>query len=687
MRYLLALCLALCFVFPGVDAQAKSAVVTTEHVRAELLVWAPDGVKPGAQFWAGLSIKHKPGWHTYWRNPGDSGLPIALQWNLPAGTSAGEIEWPVAKAFPIGPMTNYGYDGEVLLPVPFKVAPSANAPTELSLKAEWLVCEEICIPEEGEFILAIPSSTALTQHAQRFQDSLAEIPRALNDVSAEAQVETPLKMKLTVRGLPQQFGQGPLRVMVEEPGVVEHAAKVQVVPAQGHIELIVPISPQRSASPERMHAVLVDEDNQASTRIAFAVKGGWNAKPAAAAPPAPPASDTGLLLMLGLAFIGGALLNLMPCVFPVLSIKVLGFAQHADDRRRVIQGGFAYTAGVVLSFLLLAGALLLLRQGGSQLGWGFQLQSPMFVAALAALFTLIGLNLAGLFEFGNMLPGSVAGFRARRPSADDFLSGVLAVAVASPCTAPFMGAAVGAAIFRPAPEALLIFGTIGLGMAAPYLAAALSPRFASLLPRPGAWMVRFKHLLAFPMFATVIWLVWVLGQQSGIDAVAGVLAFLLALSLALYLPKLGKVGLVAGVLIVAATAWWAMPSLQAAPQSAAASGAWQPWSPQAVAQARQQGKPVFIDFTAAWCITCQVNKRLVLNDAETSKAFAARQVVLLRADWTARDPAIGAELARLGRNGVPVYALYASTSDTPVLLSEILSGDEVKQALAQLPGP
>jgi len=693
MRYLLACLFLLIPLLASSADKATGAVVTTEHVRAELMAYAPEGVEAGKPMWAGLALKHIPGWHTYWRNPGDSGMPVTLNWQLPAGMAAGDIAWPLARAFPVGPMTNYGYDGEVLLPVPVKVSRAPSGEFAIKLQADWLVCADICIPEEGSFVLTVPANgkAMLSQHRARFEASLAKVPREDDAVRASARLASPLQLQLDVSGLPASFHEGPVRLMVEEPGVMEHAGKITVAAAGGALRVLAPVSVQRSASPASMHAVLVDEDTGDARRIAFKLDGGWvapGATAAASTQPAPAPVDAGLLLTIGLALLGGALLNLMPCVFPVLSLKVLGFAQHTDDRRRIVRGGLAYTAGVILSFLTLAGVLLLLRQGGAQLGWGFQLQSPVFIALLAALFTLIGLNLAGMFEFGAMLPSSLTSMRANNPTADDFLTGVLAVAVASPCTAPFMGAAIGAAIFRPAAEALLVFGAIGLGMALPYLAAALSPRIAAMLPRPGNWMVRFKQLMAFPMFATVIWLLWVLGQQVGSDGLVAVLAVLLVLALAIYLQSMGKAGLIAGIALFAASAWWAAPALRPLPPAAStASGDWTPWSAQAVDAARQEGRAVFVDFTAAWCITCQVNKRLVLNDAETKQAFAHRKVALMRADWTARDPAITAELAKLGRNGVPVYALYAPGSAAPVLLPELLSIDEVKKAVAALPGP
>jgi thiol:disulfide interchange protein len=362
----------------------------------------------------------------------------------------------------------------------------------------------------------------------------------------------------------------------------------------------------------------------------------------------------------------------------------------------MLAGGVAYSVGVVLSFVALAAALLALRAGGEQLGWGFQLQSPYVVAALAALFTLIGLNLAGVFEIGSLLPSRVACARARHPIADDLLTGVLAVAVAAPCTAPFMGASMGLAMTLPPAQALLIFATLGVGMALPYLLVSAWPGLARLLPRPGLWMQHFRVLMVFPMLATVIWLVWVLGQQVGIDGAAALLGALLALAFvawALGSPSLGRkgrvgFGAVATFTLIVALAW-ALPSLApsavaSANSSGRSDGAWQAWSVQKVADLTAQGKPVFVEFTAAWCVTCQFNKRTVLNDSALLADLERRQVVLLRADWTRRDPAITAELSRLGRSGVPVYALYAPGAASPRLLNEVLGVQEVRDAVAAL---
>ncbi|WBS03054.1 protein-disulfide reductase DsbD family protein [Pseudoduganella sp. SL102] len=695
-------------------AQAAGPVVVTDHVRSELLVHAPDGIRPGKTLWLGLAIDHQPHWHTYWKNPGDSGLATTLAWKLPAGFTAGEIAWPTPKKLPLGPLTNYGYENKVLLPVPVQVpAGFSGSELKIGLHAEWLVCKEICLPEAGDFELVVPAGAALAAHGALFDATRAATPVAPEGASATARVEDHA-LAIEVRGLPAPPS-GEVQYFAEDIGVIDYAAKAGQQWADGTLRLRVPLSPQRSESPAVMKALLVVPGQPAGWTLSIPVEGPWPALGSAAPAPATsaaattttapapatsvaPAAATSFTLSLLFAFLGGALLNLMPCVFPVLSLKIFSLVQHRDQRGKAVAGGLAYTAGVVVSFVALAGLLLALRAGGAGLGWGFQLQSPLFVAGLAALFTLIGLNLAGVFEFGGVLPGALAAHRAKNPLVDDALSGALAVAVASPCTAPFMGAALGVALTEPAPRALAIFAVLGLGMAAPYLAVALVPALGRLLPRPGAWMVRFKVLMAFPMFATVVWLLWVLGQQTGIDAMAGVAGVLVALAFACWtigtpVQSRRTRGLfaAAGVVVLAGAVHLAWPLLKAEPATAQAqaSGDWAPWSVEAVGQARAAGKPVFIDFTAAWCITCQFNKRTVLNDAQLLKDFGARNVVLLRADWTRRDPAITEQLARLGRSGVPVYVLFgANDSQPPQVLSEVLTVEQVRAALGKIrPAP
>ena len=701
----------LCF-FSGAQAQSTpKSVVTTERVRAELMAHAPDGVEPGKQVWVGLQLAHQPEWHTYWKNSGDSGLPTQLTWTLSAGVTAGAIAWPLPRKIPIGNLANYGYEGTVLLPVPLTITPDFKpsllaSELEVRLKADWLVCRKECVPEEGSFVLKIPVRSTTAIHSAAFDAAFKAQPRpvigptsgAIPDSKAQIEGDA---LRLTVHGLPVQLRGKNLDLFPETPEVIATAAAFTQAWNGAVWTATVPLSAQRSGSPSVMPVVLAD--GAQAYRAELKVLGQWPQVAAAAglspaleaalrsnAGTAPATPSIGFFAALLGALLGGVLLNLMPCVFPVLAIKVVGFTRHADDRRGHRLSGIAYTAGVVLSFVALGTLVLALRAAGQQLGWGFQLQSPAVVATLAALFTVIGLNLSGLFDFGAFLPSSLATLESRHPVGNSFLSGVLAVAIASPCTAPFMGASVGLAMGLPAAQALSIFAAVGVGMALPYLAASLVPAVARLLPRPGAWMDIFRKLMAFPMFATVAWLVWVLGQQSGIDGAGALLALLVALAMVLWAFTLkGRArGIVAVISLasLAVLAWSAGPAITRAqaesPMAANAEG-WQAWEPGRVDQLLASGQPVFVDFTAAWCVTCQYNKKTTLSNREVLADLSAKKVVLLRADWTRRDPAITAALSQLGRSGVPVYVVYQQ-GRPPVVLSEVLSVEEVRSVISKL---
>jgi len=710
--------------------------VRTEQVQARLLAHAPQGVPLGLApeaaarqpVWLGLQISHAPDWHTYWKNAGDSGMPTELHWTLPPGVLAGDIAWPLPRKIPIGQLANYGYDGTVLLPVPliitpdYKPSPLADS-LEIGLKATWLVCRQECIPQDGEFSLKLPLRSSTALHGAAFEAALASQPAELPGQHAITLTDGGRRLALRVTGLPAAVRGQVLELFPETPNIVVTAARL-AAPGEAAGERSwsqrwdgqawtadIPVSPDRAEAPTQMPLVLVAGER--GWRVTAPVDGAWpalapvatmspaleaalaaNAANAGAAPAAgaTPAPAGALALALLGALVGGLVLNLMPCVFPVLAIKVLGFTQHAEDRRAHRLGGLAYTLGVVLSFLALGALMLALRAAGQQLGWGFQLQSPLVVAALAALFTVIGLNLAGVFEFGRFVPSSVATLEARHPMANAFLSGMLAVAVASPCTAPFMGASLGLAVGLPAGQALAVFGAIGLGMALPYLAASWLPAVARLLPRPGAWMEVFRRFMAFPMFGTTVWLLWVLGQQSGIDGAGALLALLVALALVLWaLGLAGRARSWVATLSIAAGAFlvWSIgpyvirPVAEPVSTGVAAGERWAPWSPARVQAGLAEGRPVFVDFTAAWCVTCQYNKKTTLANAQVLAAFDAAGVRTLRADWTRRDATISAELGRLGRSGVPVYLLQAP-GKPPIVLSEILSVADVMAALGQL---
>ncbi len=700
------------------DRVKDSAVVNTGEVRAELMAYAPQGITAGQPVWLGLQIKHQPEWHTYWKNSGDSGLPTELTWKLPAGITAGEIAWPTPKKIPIGNLANYGYENTVLLPVPLTVAPGFSASQlTIQLSATWLVCKRECIPQEGEFTLILPTRSSSAANGRLFEAAWAASPRALTGGSGQINVEAKA-MSVSVAGLPAAWQGQSLDFFPETGGVTEPAGTIAQTWKDGLWTAQVPLSAHRSESPQRLPVVLALAESQdkgktgQAWRIELPVKGEWpslaaptvvpaaleaalKANAATALPPAAPTSApalTWLAALLG-ALLGGLILNLMPCVFPVLAIKMVGFMQVKDQASRTASG-VAYTAGVVLSFLALGGLLLGLRAAGEQLGWGFQLQSPAVVAGLAALFTLLGLNLAGLFEFGQLLPSRLASLQSKNTTVNSFLSGVLATAVASPCTAPFMGASLGLAVGLPAMQALAIFGAIGVGMALPYLLASLVPAVARAMPRPGHWMVTFKTFMAFPMFGTVAWLVWILGQQSGIDGAGTLLGLLVLMALVIWTFTLtGKVRVVSISLSLVAAAYAlsaAGPNvvklMEFGPTGTSAVSAterWQPWAPGRVEQLTGEGRSVFVDFTAAWCVTCQYNKKTTLSNSNVLADMDVKNVALLRADWTRRDPAVTAALKELGRSGVPVYVIYKA-GRPPVVMSEILSVDDMRRELARL---
>ena len=697
--------------------------VRTGQVTAELLAHAPDGIASGHTVWLGLKLSHAPEWHTYWKNSGDSGLPTQLEWQLPPGVQAGAIHWPTPKKFPIGSLANYGYDGTTMLLVPLHIdAAFSGQKLVVGLDASWLACRKECIPEEGHFQLRLPTDQPTTVNGVAFETAHAYLPSTIDKDSLTVHVTGPF-IDLAWRKAPADWKGLRLEVFPETPGLIEPGAPWEQHWRDGVWTARLPLSPLRAESPATFPLVLARTDQPAGQPVPAGltseppVSGEWppvqamgagvsdalqaalkdNAArssntPTAAVAPQP--LPWGWVSIWVGALLGGMILNLMPCVFPVLAIKVLAFAQHAEDTRAHRLGGLAYTVGVVVSFLALGGLLLGLRAAGEQLGWGFQLQSPATVAGLATLFTVIALNLAGLFEFGSVLPSSVASLQAKHPVVDSFLTGVLATAIASPCTAPFMGASLGLAVALPTGQALAVFGALGMGMALPYLLASWVPAVARALPRPGAWMNTLRQFMAFPMWATVVWLLWVLGQQTGIDGVAALLMCLVVLALLIWALGLhGRARPMLAGLAALGLAWllWGVgpqmvrlsdDALSSASASPAQGLTWQTWSAERQAELLAQGRTVFVDFTAAWCVTCQYNKRTTLANTDVMADMAKHQVVLLRADWTRRDPTVTQALALLQRSGVPTYALHRAGQPTQVL-SEVLSVQEVRDALAK----
>ncbi len=710
--------LFLCVVLAAWAPASAAKVVRTDHVTAELVA-ERSAVQPGGSLQIGLRLQHIPLWHTYWRNPGDSGLPTTVEWQLPAGAQVGEIEWPAPKRLPIGPLVNYGYEGELLLPMRFTAPADARPGSELRLraKADWLVCHDVCIPESATLELLLPvvaadATPGATAWTAQFERAAALRAQPLQGWTAALQRHG-RELLLTLEADAPRAAGAPLPAVEVFPfseQLIETAFHELHATPRGYalkLRLLADATP-----PAELQGVVVAQGGSgavwgsAGPMVEFSAplrelprivlpEGArrLDDTPLAAAASAAGALGTGLWMALLLAFAGGMLLNLMPCVFPVLSIKLLGLAKQEPGRAALRTHALAYGSGVVLSFLALALGLIALQAAGSAVGWGFQLQEPGVVFALALLFFVLGLNLMGSFEFANLLPQRAATWRAKRPAGDAFACGVLAVVAASPCTAPFMGAALGYALTQSPPVALAVFGALGLGMAVPYMALTVAPGWRRHLPRPGAWMERLKQGLAFPMFATAVWLLWVLGQQSGVGAMARVLMALVGLALLLWVARIGglrsPVGKGAGALALAGLLAWSWPA-QAPATDARGSGiaqtsedGWLPYDEAALARFAAEGRPVFVDFTAAWCVSCQVNKRLVLNTDDTLQAFERANVALMRADWTRRDATITQALARLGRNGVPVYVLWRPGLE-PLLLPEILSQRIVREALSTL---
>lgn len=675
-------------------AEPTSNTISTAHLTAQLIA-EHNELAPGSASSVALKLSHQPQWHSYWRTPGDSGLPTQIKWDLPAGVEMGDLQWPAPQRLPFGPLVNFGYEGEAWLITEIKLSPDYDKPTvTLAARAEWLVCKDVCIPEEGEFQLTLPvalAGTSLTLNPsaiQGFERTRALLPRVSKDWTFSATPNSAGSSLLITPPRAQPALQSAAFYPYDE-GLIEPSAPQPLTRDGASYRLDISRAVQPLAPLTQLRGIVVFESDAAPLRVLeidTPVLRGESLKMVTV----DGTSSLSFLAALLLAFGGGIILNLMPCVFPVLSMKVLSFARETDHSRSRRHGLF-YSVGVIASFWLLAALLLGLRAAGHELGWGFQLQSPLIVASLALLFFVLALNLSGLFEFGSLLPSALTSANARHPDADALLSGGLAVAVASPCTGPFMAAALGYAVTQPGWTSFAVFTALGLGMAMPYFLLAWFPNVRQLLPRPGSWMQQLRQFLAFPLFATVIWLAWVLGVQAGVSALIDLLLALWLVALSLWfahgfrsskLTRAVALGLALSVLApmtgIALSA--PVPGPVSANNGTSAASAWEAYSPVRVEQLAAEGKTVFVDFTAAWCVTCQVNKKLVLEAAEIDRAFAESGVVRLRANWTNRDPVITQALARYGRSGVPVY-LIQRPGQPPELLPELLTKAMVRNAL------
>lgn len=711
-----ALMIAGSAVAPLALSQSFDADDASPHSDAEL-VSEVDAVAPGEPFTVALRIDMEDGWHSYWKNPGDSGLPTRIDWSLPGGFEAGDIQWPYPHRIDTEVLTSYGYSDQVHLLIEITPPASLEPGSSVTLAgtASWLICADVCLPAEGEVetTLAVADTPRPSNAAPVIRAARSKLAQDVDGWRVQAARSAGSYTLALTAESDRSMSLDGAQFFPAESSILDHTAP-QPVSTQGGTHLIaLQQSPYASSPADTLRGVLVAPDGATwdpagevrAMTVSVPVESDVSIEGATASALGSSASGGGLSLLWALvfAFAGGLLLNLMPCVFPVLSVKILGFAEQSGDASTMRRHGWLFGAGVLVSMWVLAGVLLGLRAAGSEIGWGFQLQSPAFVALMALLFVGIGLNLLGAFEVGMRAMNWGGRMQNASPSSGNtgaFMTGVLATVVATPCTAPFMGAALGVALTLSPVGSLLIFTLLGAGMATPYVGLSMAPRLLDRLPKPGAWMETLKQFFAFPMFATAVWLVWVFGQQTGDGAVALLLFGMLLLGMAAWVlhrwsaPQLSRLGTIVtrtlvlvmtvGAIATAVVGARYQPS-SSAEASDSASSVWMSYSKDRVEELRAEGRPVFVDFTAAWCLTCQVNERTVLHTDTVQDAFEKRNVALVKADWTNRDPEITAALESFGRSGVPVYVLYPGTGEEPTLLPEVLTRDIVLSALEDMP--
>ncbi|HWA63767.1 MAG TPA: protein-disulfide reductase DsbD domain-containing protein [Caulobacteraceae bacterium] len=700
-RFLRALLVLAAALVLGVGAPASAAPVRAQHLGADLVAETTSAA-PGSTIWVALVQDIDPHWHTYWRNPGDAGEATTLKWTLPAGWTAGDFVWATPERLPVGPIMNYGYEGRVLLPVPVQVPASARPGETATLKAaaSFLVCADVCVPADATLTLTLPIAAGTPQPDPEWGGAIAAALAAApkpQGLKAAFQV-SPGALKLAIAGAPLRGLSDPDAYFYPyDDKLIDHGKPEAI--DRGPEGLTFTATPgydfTGGKAPTLAAGVLV-----AGGKAYEVIAPAGPSPPGASGlgPPAKP-STLGLPLALAFAFLGGLILNLMPCVFPVLSMKAAALAGHAGEAPAARRQGLAFLGGVLVAFLGLAGLLIAARAGGAAVGWGFQLQSPPVVAGLALVMFAAALNLSGLYEIGTSIQGLGAGFAARGGLVGSAFTGVLAVVVAAPCTAPFMAGALGFALTQGEPVALAVFAALGLGFAAPFVLLSFSPALIRRLPRPGTWMETFRKTLAFPMYAAAAWLVWVLDRQSGDLGLARILAAGLVLAFAAWVYgaaqrrraaggraiaglAVSAVALMLAIGVVAAGGYGAPAHADAAePDSPAAGVPAQAWSPDKVAALQAAGKPVFVNFTAAWCVTCQVNEKVAFSTGEVADAFRRTGSVYLVADWTNRDAVIAKALADHGRVGVPLYLVYGAGGGEPKVLPQLLTPAIVADAL------
>jgi thiol:disulfide interchange protein/DsbC/DsbD-like thiol-disulfide interchange protein len=688
----------------------SGSVVATDNVKAHL-VSEVSAVGPGQSFMVALEFNIRDGWHTYWRNPGDSGQATSLKWQLPPGFTAGDIVWTTPHRFEIPPLVNYGYAKHAVhlveITAPKDLPP--GKPVVLSAKASWLVCSDVCIPEDAALQLTLPAN----REAGRVDPADAALFTAARSEVAGAEPAPSnalVKDGRLIITLGKEWGAtlGQITSLAFFPydeGGIEYAAPQVLTRAKDSIQLSMKLG-YAPPKPGSVRGVLVatEQSGNDSMTVPMEIAANFSGTPAVGPAAAAGQSESSLPVLLSLAMLGGLILNLMPCVFPVLSIKAMGLVQQAQKHPAVVRTkGLVFAAGVISSMLCLAGVLLILRAGGEQIGWGFQLQSPLFVTLMVYLLLAVGLNLSGVFEVGGGLAGVGDSLTHGDTYRASFFTGVLTTLVATPCTAPFMALAVGPALTLPPLLGLCIFAALGLGLALPYLLLSFAPWMRRALPKPGPWMDTLKQVFAFPIYASAAWLLWVLAQESSPFGLGAGLAGVILIGLAAWAYQRSKSGSTRGghaVLLATATlavliaivlpvrfADVAVASPSASARGTPAAGEWQPYDAAQVTKLNALGKPLLVNFTASWCLTCLVNERNAFADSAVQEIFREKNVTLMKGDWTNRDPAITRALATFGRAGVPLYLIYNARpgATEPVILPQLLTASIVRSAFADAP--
>ncbi len=677
--------LALFLLFFTIPARAEDA----PHAHIRLL---PEHgvIKAGEEIWVAAEQSIDEGWHTYWKNPGDSGTSTRIKWTLPEGFTMSDIHWPLPHKIPYGPLTNYGYENNVILLQKLKAPDNLPAgPVNIKASIDVLVCKDICIPEYGDYEVTLNGTEAASeQNLPYFRNAADNLPLHVGWNASFTEQDGAFILAFPENSLGAVTN---IEFFPEDWGFVDNAAKPEIANENGRTVLRQKRGDRALAEFPQTAGLVTFTENGVRKGYSFLAMKGPAAAPPSTAPSEPalsPAQTPNLFQVLVLALLGGLVLNLMPCVFPVLSIKALSLVKTAEkEPARARLHGIMYTLGVVLSFLAIAAVLIALKSAGNHIGWGFQLQNPAIVAILAYLLFVIGLNLSGVFEIGGGL-GNVGGKLARGDSPEhSFFTGVLATLVATPCTAPFMAIALGYALVQPPVTGLAVFAVLGLGLALPYLALSIIPALQRLLPRPGAWMETFRQLLAFPMYASAAWLVWVISQQTGPMGVLSVLMGLVLLAFGVWLmrhtPKSRywhyKIRVLAILALISAIVLLPVGKMPSAPGQPTTQEQQfgEAYSPEKLATLLTGDKPVFVEMTAAWCITCKLNHAVAINIESTRRIFAGQNVQYLVGDWTNQDAAITDYLMGFSRSGVPLYVYYGAPRDgkrpDPVVLPQILT--------------